>query len=547
MRRVLWILTLVAAVAALVVFGQRWMVEVPNRTVELVYDLPGLLQLSQESGVPASSYLEDLRKLGLKTIAIQPESLGERMLSGGEVPADVKEHLPDDLSELGKFITLPLSFAEDHFSLVQAAGLQAAPKLNTVPWEVAPLWLAAAPELLILSGQGVMEREQLQGSQAVLALVEFSAPALEEADPSRVVRLHGISAREMKVLSDQRIINRYIRAVRERNMRVLYVRPFMEEDGGWERSVQLLENLAERLQDAGFELGTAEPFAPWQPAQALIAVTAVGICAAAVLYGQMLFPAWAGLVTSGGVLAYLGSLVLLMVSPGLAKQGLALAAAIVFPSLAVECQWGKTHLQRYLSVFSISLLGALCVVGTLSGTQFLVKMEEFRGVKLMHVAPIALVFFSIVRPVREWLKKEVPVRWLIAAGCLGLVGVFYVLRTGNFGIPVLEFEVQAREALENFLRVRPRTKELLIGHPALYLALRSRQPRRSWLLPLAVIGQLSLVNTFTHTHTFLWVSLLRTIYGGVFGYVLGWLVWQAYQWGKRWLDRDLGLRVLRIR
>ena len=45
-------------------------------------------------------------------------------------------------------------------------------------------------------------------------------------------------------------------------------------------------------------------------------------------------------------------------------------------------------------------------------------------------------------------KKEVPVRWLIAAGCLGLVGVFYVLRTGNFGIPVLEFEVQAREALE---------------------------------------------------------------------------------------------------
>ena len=205
MRRVLWILTLVAAVAALVVFGQRWMVEVPNRTVELVYDLPGLLQLSQESGVPASSYLEDLRKLGLKTIAIQPESLGERMLSGGEVPADVKEHLPDDLSELGKFITLPLSFAEDHFSLVQAAGLQAAPKLNTVPWEVAPLWLAAAPELLILSGQGVMEREQLQGSQAVLALVEFSAPALEEADHS-----HGsgytVSARGMK-LSDQRIIN----------------------------------------------------------------------------------------------------------------------------------------------------------------------------------------------------------------------------------------------------------------------------------------------------------------------------------------------------
>ena len=108
----------------------------------------------------------------------------------------------------------------------------------------------------------------------------------------------------------------------------------------------------------------------------------------------------AELVTSGGVLAYLGSLVLLMVS----QVWLSRAWPWQRPSFSPAWLWnasGKTHLQRYLSVFSISLLGALFVVGTLSGTQFLVKMEEFRGVKLMHVAPIALVFFSIVRPVRN--------------------------------------------------------------------------------------------------------------------------------------------------
>lgn len=113
-----------------------------------------------------------------------------------------------------------------------------------------PLWRDAQPELLILSGQGTMDLDELQGSEAVLALVEFAVPRVE-AEPDRVVRLHGISAREMRVLSDERILNRYVRAVRERNIRVLYVRPFMEEDGGWQRSLQLLAALGQRLQAAG--------------------------------------------------------------------------------------------------------------------------------------------------------------------------------------------------------------------------------------------------------------------------------------------------------
>ncbi|WP_461371267.1 DUF5693 family protein [Candidatus Darwinibacter acetoxidans] len=547
MKRVLWTIILVAALAALLVAAQRWMVERPNRTVELVYDFVGLQQLSQESGVPLERLLADLKGAEVGTIAIQPESLGERILAGGAIPEDVRAELPEEVGDLGRFLTLPLAFHGEQFQLVQEAGLQAAPKLNTVPWDVEPVWLAAQPQLLILSGQGTMAQDQLQGSPAVLALVEFSTPRLEAAEPGRVVRLHGISAREMQVLSDERILNRYVRAVRERNIRVLYVRPFMQAEGGWQRSLDVLDALGARLEAAGFELGTAEPFAFWQPLGLLTALVAAGIWAGAILYGQALFPGLSRLVLGGGILGYLGSVALLAVSPLLAKQGLALVAAVVFPCLALECQWGGTHFRRAHSVLLVSLLGALFVVGTLSGTEFLVKMEEFRGVKLMHVLPIALMFFTVVRPVRDWLRREVPVRWLLAAGGVGLVGVLYVLRTGNFGIPVLEAEVQLREALENLLRVRPRTKELFLGHPALYLALRAQDPKRSWLLPLAVIGQLSLVNTFTHTHTFLWVSLLRTLYGWVFGYALGWLVWRIYHWGKRWLRSDSRFGVLRVR
>ena len=339
MKKVLWIIILVAALAALGTAAQRWLVEWPNRTVELVYDLYGLQQLSAESGVPLDQLFADLKAAGVETIAVQPESLGERMLAGGEVPPEVLGELPQDLVELGPFLTLPLAFDAQQFQLVRDAGLKASPKLNTVPWEVEPLWRDAQPELLILSGQGTMDLDELQGSEAVLALVEFAVPRVE-AEPDRVVRLHGISAREMRVLSDERILNRYVRAVRERNIRVLYVRPFMEEDGGWQRSLQLLAALGQRLQAAGFELGTAQPFAAWRPSLLLTALAAAGIWAGAVLYGQLLLPGLRGLVLGGGVLAYLASLVLLFREPLLAKQGLALVAAVVFPCLALECQWG---------------------------------------------------------------------------------------------------------------------------------------------------------------------------------------------------------------
>lgn len=546
MKRALWTIILLAALGALGLAAQRWMVEVPNRTVELVYDLPGLLELSGETGVPVQDYLAQLKDAGIATIAVQPESLGERLLKGGGVPPEVQNQLPEELTELGRFLTLPLAFDQSHFVLVEEAGLKAAPKLNTAPWEVEPLWRPLQPELIIVSGQGLFSLEQLEGTGAVTALVEFATPQFENLDPSSAVRLHGISAREMDVLSTERILNRYLRAVRERNLRVLYLRPFSGEAGGWERSLELLDQLKSRLSRAGFNLGTAQPFAPWNPSLVWTAVVAAGIWAAAVLYGGLLFPHLARLVLAGGALGYLGTLLFLVRSPLTGKQGLALLAAVVFPALSLQVQGGKTPLVRYLSTAGVSLLGALFVVGSLTGTEFLVKLAEFRGVKLMHILPILLVIFSLARPLSAWLQKEVPVPYLLAAGFVGLAGMVYLLRTGNFGLPVPDLEVKIRESLENLLRVRPRTKELFLGHPALYLVVHSKEPKKSWLLPLAVIGQLSLVNTFTHTHTFLGVSLLRTVYGLVFGWFVGWAVLRLYQLGKRWL-RDSSIRVLRVR
>ena len=80
--------------------------------------------------------------------------------------------------------------------------------------------------------------------------------------------------------------------------------------------------------------------------------------------------------------------------------------------------------------------------------------------------------------------------------------------------------------------VRPRTKEFLIGYPALFLAagyfLRGE---KQWLWVLAAIGviaPISVFNTFSHIHTPLMISLIRTFNGLILGLLIGWvlfLVW----------------------
>ncbi|HKM43658.1 MAG TPA: DUF5693 family protein [Limnochordia bacterium] len=547
MKRVLWVIILFAIVTSLGVFIQRWSIEIPNSTVEIVYDLPALLELGANRGIQPEALLADLKLAGVTTIAVQPTSVAEMMLDNRALPADVRAHLLDNVTEVNRFLTLPVQFESEQLELVSQSGLKVAPKLNTSPWDLDPIWLAYDPELIIVSGQGIMDMESFYGSGATLALVEFATPQINPADPSTMLRLHGISAREMEVLSDERILNRYMRAVKERNMRVLYVRPFVEGADSWERSLHLLGSLQVRLQNAGFSVGVAQPFPLWNVAWIWTAVVAAGIWAASLWYAVDLFPRWRRLIFWLGLMALGLSLVLLALKPTLGRQGLALVAAIVFPSLAMQLDWGKTPLTRYISISLVSMVGALFVVALLSGTEFLLKIQEFRGVKIMHIAPIALVVFTLVRPLGDWLKRSIPVPYLLLAGVLGLMGVFYVLRTGNFGLPVLGLEIKAREFLENLLIVRPRTKELFLGHPALYLALNAKEPRRSWWLPIAVIGQISLVNTFTHTHTFLWVSLLRTCYGLLFGYVLGWLISKALSWGKGRLGDDFGVGLLRIR
>jgi len=116
---------------------------------------------------------------------------------------------------------------------------------------------------------------------------------------------------------------------------------------------------------------------------------------------------------------------------------------------------------------------------------------------------------------------------LLGLFVLGGLGIF-VARSGNFVLPVPALEKHIRNLLETFLFIRPRTKEFLVGYPFIFLAAVSfLRGKIKWLWILAGLGTIapiSIINTFSHIHTPLMISMMRTVNGLALGILLGTVV-----------------------
>ena len=121
----------------------------------------------------------------------------------------------------------------------------------------------------------------------------------------------------------------------------------------------------------------------------------------------------------------------------------------------------------------------------------------------------------------------VRIKTLIGLAFVGLAAIVFVARSGHTsGMPVSQTELHFRAVLEQAFYARPRTKELLIGHPAFMLAAMAFW--RKWptmvlfaLVLVATIGQGSMVETFAHMRTPIYMSFMRGIGGIVLGAGIG--------------------------
>ncbi len=320
------------------------------------------------------------------------------------------------------------------------------------------------------------------------------------------------------------LIDKYLLAANERQVRLLYLRPYTEEQLGDMRAntEALVSGLVAALERDGFEVGPLEPpDAGYRPSPWARLGAAAGILAALVLLATA-FPApWGALAA-----AAIAALALLAAGPSWAA--VALVAALVFPVLGFALlPWRWWTLP---AATGISLMGAALLAAVGSDRATMLALEPFAGVAATLVVPPAL-FVAVVllreRRPAAWLRLawHHPVRLgdvavaLVVMAALGLV----VLRRGN--LPVIgasEVELALRSALAD-LFVRPRFKELL-GHPLAMVAL--VQVRWSWwvrggLLVAGVVAQASVLNSFSHYHTPLLVSFQRTAIALALGLVGG--------------------------
>lgn len=416
-------------------------------------------------------------------------------------------------------------------------------------------------------------KEKMLQRNLLLGLIEFNEQkgltSLARQLSYQAVRVHSIPTEEMEKITVDTALARWTRGAVERNVRVLYVRPFLSGKNLQGKdplavNVKYVGEIKNGLEKAGFKLGQAQPFNKYQVGLIPLLLLSLGVLAGALMLWKSYFPRPIISEYLLFSLAFLGVLGLVFTGHVYqAKKLLALGAAITFPTLGVIKlleDWRRRgrNLGPFLSLLkagAYSLLGGLFVASLLADTSFFLKIDGFSGVKLIHLIPLILVtlyYFLLFERKRgkriwevviDWLNQPVLVKYILFFLVLGAMAFIYITRTGNTGgLPVSGLEIKARQFLEDLLVARPRTKEFLLGHPALMLgAALAMTKNYLYLFPvvlLGAIGQISIVSTFTHIHTPLFISLLRSFNGLILGAILGTIVVGLYKlWIKRGEDR----------
>ncbi|MBR2716822.1 MAG: hypothetical protein IKD79_03690 [Oscillospiraceae bacterium] len=556
--RVLCVILLLGLIAALVLTGQRVQLERLGRNAAAVMAWSDIADLAAASGEPEEVWLSALTEHGLTAVVLESD--------GGVFDAAAAEKI--------RSAGLSLTLAPDGPMTAETYQAQ-----RTALGAEFPVYLASCAA------------EGLEESGLLIGLVEDEAQyshfpidgfnsAESTASMIRVFRLlPDVAARygAYGYEGAEEIVQVLCRAAVDRSARVLWLTPLTNAaDGAPVTDVSVytdvLDDLSAALARRGIDLnGDVTGLAPRFPSVPLLAVSEWGLAAALLLFLRTLvrLPKWPEIVLL--ILGTLYAFGAAWYAPHTALPVMALGAAVVFPCLAVW--WFITRLtaptpERRLPLplgsllalvggLVVVLIGCVFISGILSGSDYMLSILSFRGVKVSQGVPLLYTLFLVWR--HYWHKPSELVRRseerkgamaAAAVVCIVIVlavGVFFVAGTGDEGfLRGGLWERRLRGFLELTLPVRPRLKELLCAWPALVLAVQMlRRRRRVWATALTLVtaaGFASVTNTFCHIRASVGVSLMRTGLGAGFGWLIGLLaaliVWLLF-FRDRWKEEAL--------
>ena len=392
--------------------------------------------------------------------------------------------------------------------------------------------------------------------------IQKGSETLARLIPGQTVRVQAISKTELDKIDLNEAIGRYELGVRERNVRVVYLRPWPHRDGDLsieQTNVEMIKTLAGDLRAHGFRFGRATPIPLYHGDNRIL----VGVATLAVPSMLVLLLGsfgwyrrnWAIGFYAIGVVAYAAGIA--SHHDMLVRSMFALCGALLFATaafVAIAGAFREPPAQKFsdqivrslawtLLATGVALLGALVVIGIMSSPLAMEEIERFRGVKLVLALPplIALLLYlfsgrfnsGIERPA-DVLAARVQVYQLFVGLVICAAGALLVMRSGNQSdVGPSQLELAMRHGLAAALNVRPRLKEFAVGFPALMLLPALTPAHRKvagWLFALAIgVGLGDLIDTFSHLHTPIAISLLRVIIGLVVGALAGSMLIAIYR------------------
>lgn len=610
-NKLLTIIVALGVLGATFGLGKRYSVEMKNRAVEITVDYAEVAQLAGASGLAVPQALDRLKQSGVTSVAVPEKIVGDLVASGAVLMADrqgvtwLRGLTPKQAARLREssaavtliepgaqrgflvavkakpeyVFTLPVGLPSDAVDEVRQARMPVVARLVNHPGvrkadveKIAAELQQTGVKTVIFSADQVLgfrgsvndSADAFKDHGLTFGSIEFSKQKGDDKFALRmlpdVVRVHSVSVAEMGTLDRASAVERFVRAAKERNIRIAYVRMFdLGAADPLRENQEYISDIVRGLRADGFEIRPAHPFQAPAPPLAARALIGFGVAAGVMLLMLSLvkLPArtvWPAFVLIAIILAG-------MAAPGvdIGLKLVALLAAIVFPTVAVLYaasgspdaplsrplkSFLPASIVRFVGALAISFAGGLMVAALLSKPAFMLHVDQFAGVKLAHIAPILLIAVAFSagiawRPdiwaeqksrAEQGLRKlgsQPILMWQTIVALVLLVMIALLLaRSGNdSGVGVSQTELRFRAILDTLLFVRPRTKEFLLGHPAMLIGIAmALGGRRNWaplFLLVGLFGEISLVNTFCHIHTQISVSILRSAIGAALGLIIG--------------------------
>ncbi|HET6645393.1 MAG TPA: DUF5693 family protein [Fimbriimonadales bacterium] len=576
---------------------ERYRSESANRAVHLIVDMPDVRQLAAMEGETLPEALSHLKTAGITAVAVAEETMDDLVASGqvrtvgGSPPIyEVTDaslgprlkriltarfgrpaasppgylRLPD-----GTKMALPLRFVEikpyglgfdmPTMRTIHDSGLSVIARVNNPPLSTENAIRNVVHEAtmtgavgMIFGGDQVLGRRdlipfaanQIRNSGIWVGIVEFSnqgglSRMLKEMT-DRAIRIHSMVAAEIDKNEPPDIIDRYVRAVVERNVKALFLRPIsLASERPMAGFSDFVGKIRHGIEREGYEAKPSRPEYPKdRPAWAAV-IASLGIA----LTSGWLIGTFANAKWQAGAFTLL-ILLTAGVGVGFGAKYMALVAALAFPTWAMLSalsigrgpEKASVWFLAFFWVTGISVLGGLHVAALLTQLPYMMRLDQFFGVKAAHfIPPLVVGIYLLFEQISLRNILDTKIRWFdIAVLGVVLAAIFVMLlRTGNDSPgDVSSLELKMRNFLDRVLPERPRTKEFLIGHPAFILALTMAFRGERAFLPLmgllAAVGQASVLNTFCHLHTPIAVSAMRVVTGIVVGGVIGIIVAWVY-------------------